>query len=44
MQGSIALSYLRRLYRLTSSSFLKAITVYYYAYNTRKLSYISDII
>ena len=42
MQGGIALGCLGRLYRLTGSSFPKAITVYYCAYNTRKLSYISD--
>ena len=41
--SSIALGYLRGLYRLTSSSFPKAIAVYYYAYNTGKSSYISDI-
>ena len=41
--SSIALDYLRRLYRLTGSSFPKAIVVYYCAYNTRKLGYISNI-
>jgi len=40
--SSIALGHLRRLYRLTGSSLPKAIAVYYYAYNTKILGYISN--
>ena len=34
----------KKLYKLTSSLFLKAIMLYYCAYNTRKSIYISNII